>query len=162
MHTLQLNKVHPHESSEKQNVLIDKHTASSIPVKTFRDEIQIAKEVDVSILSSSELSNLKSQDPFMWCSIPQVRTAEMSGDDIDTVSLASSIKTKCTAPITRSRRISTECHPGHLLQADFLKDLDSVKTLEVDFQAGGVTDMDEELNGWDVDMLDAYKALFDE
>jgi hypothetical protein len=126
MHTLQSNKVHPHESPEKQNISMDKHTASSIPVKTFRDKI--AQEVDVSILSSSELSSLKTQDPFMWYSIPQVRTAEMSGDDIDTVSLASSIKTTCTAPITRSRRISTECHPGHLLQADFLKDLDSVKT----------------------------------
>jgi hypothetical protein len=84
----------------------------------------------------------------MWYSIPQVRTAEMSGDDnIDTVSLASSTKTKRTAPITRSRRISTECHPGNLLQADFFKDLDSVKPLEVDSQGGEVTDMDEELNG---------------
>jgi hypothetical protein len=161
MRILQSTKVHPRESSEKQNDSRNAHTStSSIKVKTFRDEI--TQEVDVSLLSSSELTNLKTQDPFLWYSIPQVRTAEMNGDEIDTVSLASSIKSKCTAPISRSRRISTECHPGCLIQPDFFRDLDSAKLSKVDFQVAEVADMDEESEDWDVDMLDACKSLFDE
>jgi hypothetical protein len=107
------NKVSPSkpEATSKQNqTLADSFTSASIAVPTFRDVPH--REVHVASLSSSKLNALKSEDPFMYYSIPNVRNAELNGSLVDAASLAAKVTAECkSATISRQQRLTTECHP---------------------------------------------------
>ena len=91
------------------------------------------KELDIKdITSLDDLKSLKRQDPFMYYSIPGVRSAKilMKDDiDIDTANLGVSKITReeqqppSIEKVTRCTRISYECGPSLLLE-DILKDFD--------------------------------------
>jgi hypothetical protein len=87
-------------------------------VPTFRKERP--RSVDVSSLSQSELAKLKTEDPFMYFSIPTVRIAELSGKDVD-VPLAGTV--------SRMQRITAEIHPDILVE-DIVHDANLMERLE--------------------------------
>ena len=110
-------------------------------VRTMQ-EPKKSKEVDLKrITSADDLNSLKAKDPFSYYSIPGVRSAMILMQDIDTSNLASSplLDRSCTScpsrlqsvqgpamtqqtVVTRSSRISFECHPDLLLEDDLMSD----------------------------------------
>jgi hypothetical protein len=101
-----------------------------ISVPTFNDVP--TRRIDIANLSSSEISSLKFDDPFMYYSIPSVREAYMRSQEADLSALTdgesdTNSDEKATRKITRQRRVSTECHPD-LLWPD-LNDLESMAAL---------------------------------
>jgi len=85
-------------------------TESIVP--TFREPAP--KQLDVSSLTSTSLASLKTEDPFMYNSIPAVKEAKMHGREEDASAILSSESKPST--VTRQRRHATECHPDVFLQ----------------------------------------------
>ncbi|KAL7477023.1 hypothetical protein ACHAW6_002842 [Cyclotella cf. meneghiniana] len=95
------------------------------------------QQMDVTSLTSAELSELKINDPFMYYSIPFVRNAALHGKDVsvlDVPSRSTSIDNECPKrSVTRQRRISTEFHPDVLLEEifadqEFMSSLNELKS----------------------------------
>ncbi|KAL3776371.1 hypothetical protein ACHAWO_004406 [Cyclotella atomus] len=89
-----------------------------ITVPTFNDVP--TRRIDIAELSSSEISSLKFDDPFMYYSFPSVREAYMRSQEADLSALtegasATNSDENATCKVTRQRRVSTECHPDLLL-----------------------------------------------
>jgi hypothetical protein len=134
----------------------DSYSIQVIQVPTFHEEC--TEEIDPSSLSTVELAALKTNNPFMYYSIPQLRDAELSGNDMDFASLASSMKNERSVPVSRKKRISTECHPDILFKDSFEHPLSTFTLNDViPFREDSL----EESN-WDDNMLNACKDLFDE
>ena len=90
------------------------------------------KTIALKNISDKDLKSLKKQDPFSYYSIPGVRSASLLGKDIDTSDLGScrikgtmscparlqteQVKAHSPTTVTRSKRISFECHPDLLLE----------------------------------------------
>ena len=90
------------------------------------------KTIGLKNMSDKDLKSLKMQDPFSYYSIPGVRSASLLGKDIDTSDLGTcrikgtsscparlqteQSKTQSLTTVTRSTRISFECHPDLLLE----------------------------------------------
>ena len=87
------------------------------------------KVIGLKDIDASDLKSIKEQDPFLYYSIPGVRSAELLGKDIDTSDLGTcQFKSASCCPtrsqrrqirgrshtVTRSTRISFECHPDLL------------------------------------------------
>jgi len=96
------------------------------------------KKLDIKNISADDLKSIQKKDPFMYYSIPGVRSAKVLMKDIDTSNLkASGIRNCISCPsrlqtvqdkaqsqtVTRSSRISFECHPDLLLE-DLLNDVE--------------------------------------
>jgi hypothetical protein len=100
--------------------------AQVITVPTFNDAPE--RQIDIAKLSSSEISSLKSDDPFMYYSIPSVREASMRNREVDLSALTASFSAsdsssdKKAIKVTRQRRVSTECYPDSW--TDTLNDLE--------------------------------------
>mmetsp|Transcript_32785 Transcript_32785/g.62637 ORF Transcript_32785/g.62637 Transcript_32785/m.62637 type:complete len:138 (+) Transcript_32785:164-577(+) len=86
------------------------------------------RKLNTSNISASELSSIQKQDPFMYYSIPGVRSAMMLMQDVDTSNLgASTFRARETdhddetrasqTVVTRSSCISFECHPDLLIES---------------------------------------------
>ncbi|KAL7536576.1 hypothetical protein ACHAXR_007250 [Thalassiosira sp. AJA248-18] len=105
-------------------------------------------EIDLRQVDADDFKSIQKQDPFMYYSIPGVRSATVLMKDIDTSNLgASSMSRTCVShpsrlqtqdkaspsqKVTRSTCISFECHPDLLLE-DFVnddKDLDIEASLD--------------------------------
>ncbi|KAL7515891.1 hypothetical protein ACHAWX_000964 [Stephanocyclus meneghinianus] len=97
---------------------------TDITIPTFPVETA-PQQLDVTSLTSAELSELKINDPFMYYSIPSVRNAALHGKDVDASFLdvpsrSTSVDNECPKrSVTRKRRISTECHPDIMLEEIF-------------------------------------------
>jgi len=85
------------------------------------------KQVYLKNISAEDLKSLKNEDAFMYYSIPFVRSAELLMKDIDVSNLGASGQ---AAPghgaqqsqiVSRSSRISTECHPDLLYEDLFFE-----------------------------------------
>lgn len=89
------------------------------------------KKVDIKDISADDLKYIQKQDPFMYYSIPGVRSVNVLMKDTDTSDLeASRFRTCILCPsrletvqdkaqpqmVTQSSRISFECHPDLLLE----------------------------------------------
>ena len=94
------------------------------------------KKVDIKDISADALKSIQKEDSFMYYSIPGVRSAKVLMKDIDTSNLEASQFRNCILcpsrletvqdkaqprTVTRSSRISFECHPDLLLE-DLLND----------------------------------------
>ena len=78
-----------------------------------------AKAIDTSYLNEEDLQTLKKHDPFLYYSIPAVRTATHLGRDVDMSRLKiSQIESAPSAPtkVVRQSRISFECHTDVILE----------------------------------------------
>mmetsp|Transcript_6311 Transcript_6311/g.11241 ORF Transcript_6311/g.11241 Transcript_6311/m.11241 type:complete len:171 (+) Transcript_6311:224-736(+) len=92
------------------------------------------KRVDVNKITSKDLKRMQKKDPFLFYSIPGVRSAKMLLKDIDTSHLGDSQFRNCSScpsrletvkfeaqpqTVIRSSRISFECHPDLVLEDDY-------------------------------------------
>ena len=73
------------------------------------------KIIDLRNIGTKDLMSIKKKDPFLYYSIPEVRSAKILGRDVD-------IKAQPPRTAKRSSCISFECHPD-LLFEDLLLDL---------------------------------------
>ena len=62
-------------------------------------------KIDISKLNEDELKNLKTQDPFLYYSIPGVNKAELSGMPVDHTKV---LQDTSSAMVMRKSRVSTE------------------------------------------------------
>ena len=88
------------------------------------------KEIDIRNISTDDLKSIQRQDPFMYYSIPGVRSAKLFMKEIDSSNLGlnrncgscpsrlGSVHDNAPEPhkVTRSSCISFECHPDLLLE----------------------------------------------
>ncbi|KAL3796553.1 hypothetical protein HJC23_009684 [Cyclotella cryptica] len=97
---------------------------SEFLVKTFHEKRP--KQIDVRLMSSSDLSSLKEKDPFMYFSIPTVRSAAINGNDVDLKAMKDdAISSKVPSRYERKTCISFEsCLIPELEDSD-LDDIDS-------------------------------------
>jgi hypothetical protein len=92
-------------SSQTNNNRAQEEDPSSIVIPTFREERP--RSLDVSSLTQSELAKLKTEDPFMYFSIPAVRIAELSGNDVDA---------PLPGTVSRMQRITAEAYPDIVVE----------------------------------------------
>ena len=81
------------------------------PMPTFSEKPQ--KQINPSDLSSSDVASLKTNDAFMYYSIPSARKAAILNKPVD--------MQREVGPVTRQSRISFECY-GDLLLEDLIND----------------------------------------
>lgn len=112
----------------------------SVPTKGGDDSANLtqkkAKAIDTSYLNEEDLQNLKKHDPFLYYSIPAVRTATHLGRDVDMsrlndgmsslkLSHPTQIESASSTPtkVVRQSRISFECHTDVILEG-LIDDMD--------------------------------------
>ena len=118
-------------SSQPEEIGSTARIGESITVPSKLADEKPKKEVDLKhITSLDELKSIQKQDPFMYFSIPGVRSAQVFMKDIDTSNLlgaSAEAGHQDVAPrsqkVSRMTCISFECHPDLLLD-DSLDDLD--------------------------------------
>ncbi|KAL7516958.1 hypothetical protein ACHAWX_001925 [Stephanocyclus meneghinianus] len=112
-------------SSTKMSHLLSDHILT-VSVPTFFERAD--EQIEVTSLNSSDIDSLKTNDPFMYYSIPAARNAAMKGQEVDPSLLhayapsstpdtetRTGKASKISCKIRRQRRVSTECHPDLLL-----------------------------------------------
>jgi len=75
-------------------------------------------QIDISKLNEDDLKLLKTQDPFLYHSIPSVNKAKLNIKPIDytrVIQDASATTLESSAIISRRTRVSTECHATLIL-----------------------------------------------
>eukprot|EP00986_Skeletonema_menzelii_P007328 scaffold2854_cov140-Skeletonema_menzelii.AAC.4 len=86
--------------------------------------------IDTRKLTKDDLKRLKKQDPFLYFSIPTVRTAALLNRDVDLKALQGGQHSGPTPATTVERRscISFECHTDLLLEDRFdeIAEFDSI------------------------------------
>ena len=108
-------------SSQPEEIRIIARVGESITVPTKLMEKKPKKEVDIkNITSRDDLKSIQTQDPFMYYSIPEVRSANVLMRDIDMSNLSPR-----SQKVSRRTCISFECHPD-LLYEDLLNELDGL------------------------------------
>ena len=110
--------------SEEISTIVKIGEIISVPTKT--DDNIPKKTVDLKNITS--LDNLKSihkQDPFMYYSIPEVHRATVLMQDIDLTNILGGAPAQeaqdetphASQKVSRSTRISFECHPDLLFES---------------------------------------------
>ena len=145
----------------------------SITVKT-KTQPSSPKTIDLKNMSAEDLKSIKKQDPFLYYSIPGVRSAMFLSTDIDTSDLGASKTKSCPSRLqttrgkarssrttTRSSCISFECHPD-LMMEDLLSDLsleDEELSVVSDLSMGDCQQDDQECcRGYREDILDIVQS----
>jgi len=110
--------------SEEISIVARIGESISVPTKTTDDKPK--KTVDLKYITSlDDLKSIKKQDPFMYYSIPGARKATVLMQDLDLSNLIGARQAvqdetpQASQKVSRSTRISFECHPD-LLLADML------------------------------------------
>ena len=120
-------------SSQPEEISIIARIGESIMVPTKLMENKPKKTVDIkNITSLDDLNSIQKQDPFMYYSIPEVRSARVLMRDIDMSNLlggggraVQELAPPRSQKVSRSTRLSFECHPDLLLE-NLLNDLDGL------------------------------------
>jgi len=115
-------------SSKSEEISIVARIGESISAPTQTTDDKPKETVDLKYITSlGALKSIKKQDPFMYYSIPGARRATvLMQEAIDLSNLKAGEAVQDETPqasqkVSRSTRISFECHP-HLLLADMLDD----------------------------------------
>ena len=105
----------------------------SVPTKGGDDSANLtqkkAKAIDTSYLNEEDLQTLKKHDPFLYYSIPAVRTATHLSRDVDMsrlncgMSSSPQIESAPSTKVERQSRISFECHTDVILEG-LIEDMD--------------------------------------
>ena len=115
-------------SSKSEEISIVARIGESISAPTKTTDDKPKKTVDLKYITSLDaLKSIKKEDPFMYYSIPGARKATVLMQAIDLSNLigAGQVAVQDETPqaasqkVSRSTRISFECHPD-LLLADML------------------------------------------
>jgi hypothetical protein len=122
-------------SSQPEEVSIIARVGESIKVPTKLMEKKPKRGVDLkNITGPDDLKSIQKQDPFMYYSIPEVRSAKVLMRDIDTYNLlggapqgvqeqsAQELAPPKSKRVRRTTRLSFECHPD-LILGDVLNEL---------------------------------------
>lgn len=82
------------------------------------------REIQLNKIRPGDLETIRSQDPFLYHSIPEVRSSEVFRREIDTSNLGvERNRTQHQSQvIKRNTRISFECHPDVFLDDDFFEE----------------------------------------
>ena len=123
-------------------------TKGSMATRMTEDSVQ-KKVIDTRSLKGEDLETLKKQDPFLYFSIPALRSATLLGREVDMSSLKgdrSSRRASCpskieSAPSTkieRRSRISFECHTDLILEG-CIDDMDDLNMRD-EFDFGSLLD----------------------
>ena len=113
----------------------------SISVKTKFETKKPSKEIDIMNISADDLKSIRQQDPFLYYSIPGVRSANLLMMDIDDTNLGASEllnrasisrpprlesnqdqNTDESQKVARSSCISFECYPDMILDDEIPSD----------------------------------------
>jgi hypothetical protein len=145
-------------SSQTNNNRAQEEDPSSIVIPTFREERP--RSLDVSSLTQSELAKLKTEDPFMYFSIPAVRIAELlSGNDVDA---------PLAGTVSRMQRITAEAYPDIVVE-DIVNNaslteriVQEVRNEMEQEQRKAKEDDEEEEEDGDDDMIQQYFNLLSE
>jgi hypothetical protein len=146
-------------SSQTNNNRAQQEDPSSIVIPTFREERP--RSLDVSSLTQSELAKLKTEDPFMYFSIPAVRIAELSGNDVDA---------PLAGTVSRMQRITAEAYPDIVVE-DIVNNASLMERIVQEVQnemeqerqqEAQEDDKDEEKEDGDDDMIQRYFNLLSE
>ena len=115
-------------SSNSEEISIVARIGESISVPTKTTDAKPKKTVDLKYITSlDDLKSIKKEDPFMYYSIPGARRATVLMQAIDLSNLIGARQAvvqdetpqAASQKVSRSTRISFECHPD-LLLADML------------------------------------------
>ena len=122
------------------NRLARENSSESIRVPTFRQEHH--QEINLRRLCENDLRRLRTQDPFMYYSIPAVQRAAFTLQEVDSVD---NLVTQGNYVVTRKSRVSTECHSSLLLD-ECLQDeeFESLGSALVNLLAGSVESDNEQ------------------
>lgn len=109
-------------------------TLDGKPGETRRVKMQFnppePKTIALKTVSTNDLSTLKKKDPFLYYSIPGIRSAKVLGKEVDVNNLGTCAIRSCPSRLftqisksyqpavtaTRTKRISFECHPDLLFE----------------------------------------------
>jgi len=91
--------------------MIKSTESSLLLVPTIKEEQH--QEMDMRRLSENDLKTLRSKDPFMYYSIPEVHRATFTLQEVE---YAKTISPQTSPVVTRKSRVSTECHPSLLME----------------------------------------------
>ena len=80
-------------------------------VQTIKEEHH--QKMDMRRLSENALKTLRTKDPFMYHSIPEVHRATFTLQEVEYAKIISS---QASSIVTRKSRVSTECHPSQLME----------------------------------------------
>ena len=104
-------------TSRKQTRMINSTKSNLfVLVPTIKEEHH--QEMNMCCLSENALKTLRTKDPFMYHSIPEVRRATFTLQEVEYAKIISS---QASSIVTRKSRVSTECHSS-LLMEEFLHD----------------------------------------
>ena len=117
-------------SSKSEEISIVARIGESISVPTKTTDDKPKKTVDLKYITSlDDLKSIKKQDPFMYYSIPGARKATvLMQEAIDLSNLIGAGQAvqdetpQASQKVSRSSRISFECHPDLLLADNMLND----------------------------------------
>ena len=116
-------------SSKSEEISIVARIGESISAPTKTTDDKPKKTVDLKYITSlDDLKSIKKQDPFMYYSIPGARKATVLMQAIDLSNLIGDGQAvqdetpQASQKVSRSSRISFECHPD-LLLGDVLNEL---------------------------------------
>jgi hypothetical protein len=132
--------------------------ARSFTFPTFREERP--RSLDVSSLTQSELAKLKTEDPFMYFSIPAVRIAELSGNNVDA---------PLAGTVSRMQRITAEAYPDIVVE-DIVNNASLMERIvqevrnemEQEQRKAKEDDEEEEEDGANDEMIQRYFNLLSE
>ena len=78
-------------------------------VRTIPDKPPQSKETDISKLSEDDLKLLKTNNPFLYNSIPSIHKAKLTNETVDhTKVIRDAVAQPSTAVVSRKSRVSTE------------------------------------------------------
>ena len=111
--------------SEEISIVARIGESISVPTKTT-DNNEPKKTVDLKYITSlDDLKSIHKQDPFMYYSIPEVQRATVLMQDIDLTNILGGAPAQeaqdetphASQKVSRSTRISFECHPDLLFES---------------------------------------------
>lgn len=92
----------------------------SVPTKAASNSKHQPPQIDISKLNEDDLKILKTQDPFLYHSIPSVNKAKLTIKPIDHTRViqdasATTLESSSSSMISRKTRVTTECHATLIL-----------------------------------------------
>ena len=103
-------------SLEQKKMINSTESILFVKVPTIKEEHH--QEMDMRRLSKNAMITLRTKDPFMYYSIPEVHRATFTLQEVE---YAKTISPQTSPVVTRKTWVSTECHSS-LLMEEFLQD----------------------------------------
>lgn len=100
-------------SSHSQRLFLMKQPRE-FSIVTFASKDPKPKQIHTNGLSFKDLSILRKKDPFLYYSIPEIKSSRLKMKNMELPSSQATADKPCK--VTRQSRISFECHPDLLIE----------------------------------------------